>query len=135
MQAAGAGLVTFYLARVMLQRTPIAREQGLWNLFFTHDSGLGNLEYAVRGGRVPRSRRLLANLLRATPVLKTEADGRITAGGALFGRRHRLEKFARYVLRRVDRRARLRIAIGHAMPRSSWFCSIAAATTRDTPMP
>lgn len=76
---------------------------------------VGNLEYAVRGGRVPRSRRLLANLLRATPVLKTEADGRITAGGALFGRRHRLEKFARYVLRRVDRRARLRIAIGHAI--------------------
>jgi DegV family protein with EDD domain len=76
---------------------------------------VGNLDYAVRGGRVPRSRKLLANLLRAIPVLKTEADGRITAGGALFGQRHRLEKFAGHVLRRVDRRARLRIAIGHAI--------------------
>ncbi|HET9809476.1 MAG TPA: hypothetical protein VFQ66_07230 [Candidatus Limnocylindria bacterium] len=27
--ALGAGLATFYLARVMLQRTPIAREQGI----------------------------------------------------------------------------------------------------------
>lgn len=76
---------------------------------------VGDLEYAVRGGRVPRSRKVLADLLRVTPVLKTEPDGRITAGGMLFGRAGRLAKFARHVARRVDRRARLRIAIGHAL--------------------
>ena len=85
---------------------------------------VGDLEYAVRGGRVPRSRKILADLLRVTPVLRSEPDGRITAGGMLFGRSNRLAKFARHVIRRVDRRARLRIAIGHAL------CEDAARTLR-----
>lgn len=48
-------------------------------------------------------------------MLRTEPDGRITAGGVLFGRANRLAKFARHVIRRVDRRARLKIAIGHSL--------------------
>lgn len=76
---------------------------------------VGDLKYAVRGGRVPRSTRRLADLLRVTPVLRTKPDGRITPGGMLIGRENRLRKFARHVISRVDRRATLRIAIGHAV--------------------
>ena len=48
-------------------------------------------------------------------MLRTEADGRITAGGILPGRQNLLPKFARYVARRSDQTGKLRVAIGHAL--------------------
>lgn len=74
-----------------------------------------DLRYAVRGGRVPASRKWLADLFRITPVLRTEPDGRISARGILVGRGRRLAKFARHIAARSALDAPLRIAIGHAM--------------------
>lgn len=74
-----------------------------------------DLRYAVRGGRVAASRKLLADFLRLTPVLRTEPDGRISASGVLLGRNKLLPKFARYIASRIDTRRRWRIGIGHAM--------------------
>lgn len=74
-----------------------------------------DLSYAVRGGRVPAARKLLADLLRLTPVLRNEADGRITAAGAIFGRNNRLPKFARYIARKVRPHSAVRVSIGHAL--------------------
>jgi len=75
---------------------------------------LGDLRYAVRGGRVPRSKKWLADLLRLDPVLTAFPDGRIASGGVLFGRSRRIEKFARFVARRSGPGIRYRIGIGHA---------------------
>lgn len=75
---------------------------------------LGDLRYAVRGGRVPRSKKWIADLLRLDPVLTAFPDGRITSGGVLFGRRRRIEKFARFIVRRSRSGIRYRIGIGHA---------------------
>jgi DegV family protein with EDD domain len=74
-----------------------------------------DLRYAVRGGRVPASRKLLADLLRLTPVLRSEPDGRISASGLLRGRKNLLPKFVRFVASRIDSNASWRVAIGHAM--------------------
>ncbi len=75
---------------------------------------LGNLDYAVRGGRVARSKQLLARLLRLEPILATFPDGRIGGAGALVGRRDRVRRFARWIARRSgDSRGR-RLAVGHA---------------------
>ena len=73
-----------------------------------------DLTYAVRGGRVPASRKLLADLLRLTPVLRTTPDGRVSASGVLPGRRNTLQRFARYIAKHAPDAAELRIAIGHA---------------------
>ncbi|MGB5249370.1 MAG: DegV family protein [Gammaproteobacteria bacterium] len=75
---------------------------------------LGDLRFAVRGGRVPRSKKVLADLLRLDPVLATFPDGRIAAGGVLIGRRKRVEKFARFIARRSDSGSRYRIGVAHA---------------------
>jgi len=75
---------------------------------------LGDLRFAVRGGRVPRSKKLLADLLRLDPVLTAFPDGRIAAGGVLFGRRDRTGKFARFIARRSNADTRYRIGVGHA---------------------
>ncbi|MDH4254976.1 MAG: DegV family EDD domain-containing protein [Gammaproteobacteria bacterium] len=76
-----------------------------------------DLRYGVRGGRVPASVKLVADLFRLSPVLRTTADGRVAAVAMLPGRRNPLPRFARYVLRHSPRGVDLRIAIGHAQCR------------------
>jgi uncharacterized protein len=77
---------------------------------------LGSLDHAVRGGRVAPSRRLLARLLRLEPIIATLPDGRIGSGGVLLGRRHRISRFARWIVRRAGAGAGpgWRLAVGHA---------------------
>lgn len=75
---------------------------------------LTTLEYAVRGGRVPAWARKLADLLHVMPLLAVHADGRVSLGGVLFGRRNLTAKFARFVRRRIARDRRWTLAVGHA---------------------
>ena len=78
---------------------------------------LKDLRFAVRGGRVPRWVKTIADLLRATAIIRTVPDGRVASGTFLFGRRHRIRRFARYVAKRTPAAESLDIAIGHAMCR------------------
>ena len=75
---------------------------------------LGSIDHAVRGGRVSRAKRRLVRLLRLEPILATLPDGRIGMGGALWGRRRRLRRFARWIARRTDASRDWRFAVGHA---------------------
>ena len=74
---------------------------------------LSTLDHAVRGGRVPPIARTLARLLRLSPLLATFPDGRLGIGGVLFGHANLTAKFARFVGRRLDRRRRYRLIVGH----------------------
>ena len=78
-----------------------------WGLLVT-------LEFAVRGGRVPRSVKTVADLLRLTPILAVRADGSVGIGGVLFGRSNPYRRFGRYLRRRLDPARRWRIGIAHA---------------------
>ncbi len=75
---------------------------------------LVTLEFAVRGGRVPRIVKTLADLLHVTPILAVHADGTLGIGGVLFGRRDPYRGFGRFVRRRLDAGRRWRIGISHA---------------------
>lgn len=75
---------------------------------------VGSLDYAVRGGRVKPAVRSLANFLRLSPILTSHDDGRVTPGGTLFGKRHLLEKFIRFITARMTPGQSYRIGIGHA---------------------
>lgn len=75
---------------------------------------LVTLEYAVRGGRVPRWAKTIADRLHVMPLLATFPDGRISVGGVLFGRANLTAKFARFVRRRMPAGRRWHLAIGHA---------------------
>jgi DegV family protein with EDD domain len=74
---------------------------------------LPTLDYAVKGGRVPAFARTLARWLRIMPLLATQADGRLGLGGALWGRRRPIEKFARFVAARLQSNRRYRLMIAH----------------------
>ncbi|MFQ6006362.1 MAG: DegV family protein [Woeseia sp.] len=74
-----------------------------------------DMQYAVRGGRVPAFVSVIADLLRVVPVLRISSDGGISAGGVLIGRSGRIPKFARFLSKRLKSQAQLRIGIGHAL--------------------
>ncbi len=76
---------------------------------------LSDLRYAVRGGRVPPWVRTVATLLRLTVVLRTTADGRVSPGNFLIGRKRRIRKFARLVARRTGHHPAVHVAIAHAL--------------------
>jgi fatty acid-binding protein DegV len=75
---------------------------------------IGSLEYAVRGGRVPRWVKNVADGLGLMPVLHADRQGRVKAGGVLFGREHLKEKFARFVRHRMRDDVPYRLLVGHA---------------------
>jgi DegV family protein with EDD domain len=78
-----------------------------WGLLVT-------LEFSVRGGRVPRWVKIVADLLRLTPVLVVRSGGSLGIGGVLFGRRNPYRRFGRLLRRRLDPSRRWRIGISHA---------------------
>ena len=71
------------------------------------------LEYAVRGGRIPRWAFSLTRLLRISPLLGVRADGRIGLGGVLWGTTHLTAKFERFLSRRLKPDKRYKIIIAH----------------------
>ncbi len=75
---------------------------------------VGSLEYGVRGGRLPRWLKNVADALQLMPVLHADSRGRVSGGGVLLGRRHLREKFARFVRRRMRAGVRYRLLVGHA---------------------
>lgn len=73
-----------------------------------------DMHYAVRGGRLPRWVKKIADLLRLVPIICTTQDGRISLSGFLVGQHRRIERFARHVARRVPK-GKVEIGIGHAI--------------------
>jgi len=113
----GQGLVAMYAAecaqagydaaRVIEATRAILPKTRTWGL-------VGSLEYAVRGGRVPRWVKDVADRLQLMPILHNDRKGRVSAGAVLFGRSRLEEKFARYVRRRIRGDRRYRLLVGHA---------------------
>ena len=113
----GQGLVAMYAAECAQAGYDASRviEATRAILPKTQTFGLvGSLEYAVRGGRVPRWVKNTADRLRLMPVLHATHDGRVTAGGVLFGRERLKEKFARFIRRRMRGDVPYRLLVGHA---------------------
>lgn len=104
-ECAQAGLDTNATLAAIHEMIPATRTFALVN----------DLQYAVRGGRVPAWVKSLADTLRVIPVLEIRHDGRLWAGGVLLGHNKRIKKFARFLARRLDGKRKLRIGIGHAL--------------------
>jgi len=75
---------------------------------------LSDMRYAVRGGRLPAWVKTIGELLRLTPIIYTTREGKVGLSGCLFGKRNRIERFARYVARHAPQGS-VEIGIGHAI--------------------
>jgi DegV family protein with EDD domain len=76
---------------------------------------LNNLDFAVRGGRLPRWVKLLAVGLCVTPIVRTSPEGKIALSTYLFGRRNITARFARHVAKLTRDKGPTVVAIGHAV--------------------
>ena len=72
-----------------------------------------DLKYAVRGGRVPNSIKLVAEIMRLTPILQTSSNGNLKTNNFLFGRKNVLRKFSKFISKHHDN-DEIIISIGHA---------------------
>jgi DegV family protein with EDD domain len=73
-----------------------------------------DLEYASRGGRLPRWIKLMADLMRVTPVICIKSSGQIGVGGGWFGRSRRIEHFAKFIAGYYSDETSVQISVGHA---------------------
>lgn len=72
-----------------------------------------DLSWGVRGGRVKPWMEKLARRLRLNPVLTATPDGRLGARGVIAGRANAIERFGRYLLKRMDADRTFRVIISH----------------------
>ena len=75
---------------------------------------LGDIDYAVRGGRVSKSKKILVDLIRLNPILNASPNGELATGGFFFGKSGRVKKFARYMLKKLDQKKTYRVLVSHA---------------------
>ncbi|MGI9221810.1 MAG: DegV family protein, partial [Woeseiaceae bacterium] len=90
---------------------------------------IGDLDCAVRGGRVPRWVKILANSMRMTPVIATKPNGEIKLATCLFGRSNIAARFAKYVASQTTGSDAVVVGIGHAV--SAEKMAIVEATLRE----
>lgn len=72
-----------------------------------------DLSWGVRGGRIKPWMEKLARRLRLNPVLTATPDGELGARGVIAGRINAVERFGRYLLRRMVAERTYRVIISH----------------------
>lgn len=78
---------------------------------------LATVDWAVKGGRVPKLVKAIAELLNLSVILATHPNGKVGLGGVLWGRRRLPERFAHWVCRHrpnATDRTHWRLLVGHA---------------------
>jgi len=103
-ECAEAGLDVETTLAAVQEQVPLTRTYAI----------LSDLRYAVRGGRLPRWVKSVADFLRLNPIICTTTDGRVSLSGFMFGSHNRIERFARFIARRVPK-GPVEIGIGHAI--------------------
>ncbi len=73
---------------------------------------VNDLKYAVKGGRLPKSIKILADIFRITPIL-TAKNGSIDKAAILWGKNNIENKFSKFIQRKMIKSERYIIQIGH----------------------
>lgn len=80
----------------------------------THTFALArDVRHAVRGGRVPAWAKPVAEWLGLTPIARMSEAGKLRVVSALLGSANAPARFARFIARRIDRKQRWRLIVGH----------------------
>ena len=114
----GQGLLAVFAAECAVAGLPvdatIAAVESLIPQTHTY-AVLSNLDYAVRGGRIPSWVKTAAEWTRLTPVIRITAAGKIAQSGCIVGKSNLVAKFAQHIARRVRSDRPIVVAVGHAM--------------------
>ena len=73
-----------------------------------------DLSWGVRGGRVKPWMEKVSRRLRLNLILANNAEGRLGAKGVILGKRNAVARFARHLMRRMDKATVYRVLISHS---------------------
>ena len=76
--------------------------------------GLETLDNVVKGGRISKKIKKIANLFRLNPVLSFDSSGTLKATGVTFGNKNKANKFRKFVEKKIPSNTGVRIGIAHA---------------------
>ena len=113
----GQGQITVVAAQCAKAGMDIQETLNTLKEIRTHTKTYGitpSLKYAVRGGRVKNSIKVIAEIMRLTPILQTTPDGNIKTKHFLFGKKDVLRKFSKFISKRHNKDKKFTISIGHA---------------------
>ena len=74
---------------------------------------LDDLNYIVKGGRLPSNIKMLANLLRLRPIVGPK-NGKLKPRGILWGKSNMTYKFSKFIQSKIKENKKYRIMIAHA---------------------
>jgi DegV family protein with EDD domain len=76
---------------------------------------MGDIGYGVRGGRVPKFAKSVADFLKVSPIMEIRLDAKPKIAGLVTNNLDRyVEQFAKKMQKKIDPKKRYRIAVGHA---------------------
>ena len=76
--------------------------------------GVRNLDYAIKGGRVPKFKGLIAKALNIKPILSTDHEGKLKAASALFGSKNFHHKLAAFVIGKINDDSYYKFSVAHS---------------------
>ena len=113
----GQGLLTVFAAECAHAGVPVDETLAAIGRLIPETLTYGMLDdmrYAVRGGRIPSWVGTIAAALNITPFIRANFEGRIAPCGFAFGRKRRVAKFAKSLVRCARGIGPLNVAVGHA---------------------
>ena len=75
---------------------------------------VNDISYSIKGGRVPKFAGPIAKILNMHPILTTDKEGSLKAASVLFGKKDLHIKFAKYILKTLDKNTHYNISISHS---------------------
>ena len=76
--------------------------------------GIKNIDYAIKGGRVPKIKGLIAKTLNLKPILTTDAEGKLKSAGALFGSKNFHSRLASTIIKKLDHDSSYKFSVAHS---------------------
>ncbi len=114
--SAGQGLLVIYAAELAQAGYPVSEIRSRLDEIVDNTKTyaiIPDLSFGVRGGRIPLSKKRVADWLRLTPVIANSSDGHVVSKSVLFGRTKLVPRFAKYLEKRAKQNDRWRVIVGH----------------------
>ena len=113
----GQGLIASYAAKLVHDKVSHNKIVADINYIITQTNlyaSVTDLSYGVKGGRIPKSKQIISDLLKIKPVLTTGDDGTMKVAGVLFGSKNRVKKLTNLLLKKHSPKFNYNINIAHS---------------------
>ena len=76
--------------------------------------GIQDINYAIKGGRVPKIKGLISQALNLRPILSTDVEGKLKAKSVIFGKKKFHLKVATFVINQIKDNGNYKFSISHS---------------------